>query len=623
MNEEMFCDPTYFGQLHKQAESSLLEVKKKAAGFLPQILHADISLRSKINSTPLMSSKTATITVVSDLQTQIGKLKNEVSGMLQELVLAEAAIMSMDVIARESPSGGNPKGPPHHPPVQVENKGSGEASLPALSLAPPTLGDSPETAVEHDEGWSSSFDMSDPMDMSVEESSDNIVTNSALTPEENGSSSKPVSGRKKLPVICCKLCGVQFKYRLSLFKHFKEHTEHNISTHNYEDFVVYQSSKVGGPPSRNRRVPTKLVNFETLPLAPSLPPEDRSYTCVVCNKHFNRPNKLVRHMQIHDPDRPRVECNYCSRSFTRYDTMYYHIRTQHPEVKAGHGFAENGEKLTRKRVDGGSTAYKCTECQGMFSLMTSFKSHDCPGAKMQPEAMVRCIHCNQAFPSFDHLADHQVKVHAYSCKVCCKTFLHEAYLNVHMVIHSGPGKFTCQQEECQDTFEQHEEYLKHIKSHPGYMPYRCTHCRRSFAYPSLIVAHTLSCSVAKSSVNTRSTNATKPEGEGGKVAAEGTLIDNSHSLITNTVQDVQIHDTYTLTVPVTPTTSISEGIPLELPLATMTMPTIPVSTASSATSRSLATLPTSSEDDHQGMEPMVGLQATAASPLTRANLPTH
>ena len=85
--------------------------------------------------------------------------------------------MSMDVIARESPSGGNPKGPPHHPPVQVENKGSGEASLPALSLTPPALGDSPETAVEHDEGWSSSFDMSDPMDMSVEESSDNIVTN--------------------------------------------------------------------------------------------------------------------------------------------------------------------------------------------------------------------------------------------------------------------------------------------------------------------------------------------------------------------------------------------------------------------------------------------------------------
>ena len=424
--------------------------------------------------------------------------------------------------------------------------------------------------------------------------------------------------------MCCKLCGVQFKYRLSLFKHFKEHSDHNIGTHNYEDYVEYQPSKVGGTSQRLRRTPNKLLNFETLSTTPSLSltPMEKSYLCVVCNKNFNRPNKLVRHMQIHDPDRPRVDCNYCNRSFTRYDTMYYHIRTQHPEAKAGHGFTGEGGNVSRKRVDGGSTAYRCTECQGMFSLMTSFRSHDCPGAKTQPEPMVRCIHCNQAFPSFDYLADHQVKAHTYSCKICCKTFLHEAYLNVHMVIHSGPGKFTCQQSDCQSTFEQHEEYLKHIKSHPNYMPYKCDPCGRNFAYPSLIVAHSLSCLAAKGANNMASEGGTDTGGGDHPTPTSENLIENSHSLITNTVQSVQLPETYTMTVSCPSTTSVSGGLPLDLPLVTITMPTIPVSTASAGTTSTQATLPTTKEDQPV-LEPMVGLPATSSTSLTRANLPTH
>ena len=47
----------------------------------------------------------------------------------------------------------------------------------------------------------------------------------------------PGAKRKLLPILACKICGVKFKYRLPLFKHLKEHTEHNINHTNYHLYV--------------------------------------------------------------------------------------------------------------------------------------------------------------------------------------------------------------------------------------------------------------------------------------------------------------------------------------------------------------------------------------------------
>ena len=315
-------------------------------------------------------------------------------------------------------------------------------------------------------------------------------------------------GRRKLPPIICKICRVQFKYRAPLFKHFRDHPEQNINTSNFHHFIECSdpgtvnalthaissheegSSAVGAP--------DRKINFKTLLDVHKGGQSEKKFTCVVCNKHFNRANKLVRHMQIHDPERPRVECKHCNRSFTRYDTMYYHMRTQHPDTREGSGdllLEVPKEEVSRRRVEGGTMAYRCSGCGNTYSLLTAFKAHDCAGASKDPDPMVRCIHCNHAFVTYDQLATHQVNAHQFSCDVCSKTFLHEAYLNVHKVIHSGPGRFTCQ--ECHLSMEELEDYQEHVKTHPKYCPYKCSGCGKAFAFPSLIVAHQQSCSAAK------------------------------------------------------------------------------------------------------------------------------
>ena len=97
--------------------------------------------------------------------------------MLQDLVLAEAAVMSMGVMAQESTGGEPPQ------PSSTEKKRDErtplheEAPLNPLPLTPAVEETTPEVAGEQDEGWSNSFDITDAMDLSTDESSENIVTN--------------------------------------------------------------------------------------------------------------------------------------------------------------------------------------------------------------------------------------------------------------------------------------------------------------------------------------------------------------------------------------------------------------------------------------------------------------
>ena len=258
----------------------------------------------------------------------------------------------------------------------------------------------------------------------------------------------------------------------------------------------------------------------------------KMFTCVVCSKSFAKPNKLMRHMSIHDPERPRVVCKLCSRSFIRYQSLFQHVQSQHPAAVEGlqldaeditckycsrtftrieslydHIQAKHSEqkrevsaeedgvvtKTRRRRREGGNTAFRCTTCGEMFAQLAAYQEHTCPGKSKDPEQMIRCIHCSLAFPSQQHLSSHQASAHQFSCDICSKTFLHQAYLNVHKVIHSGPGRFTCQ--ECQLSMEELEEYQKHIKTHPHYAPYKCGGCGKAFPFPSLMVMH--KCSVQK------------------------------------------------------------------------------------------------------------------------------
>lgn len=221
------------------------------------------------------------------------------------------------------------------------------------------------------------------------------------------------------------------------------------------------------------------------------------YTCTVCSKVFDRPYRLQRHMQIHDPNRPRVSCHICDRSFTRYDTLEGHIKSSHSEERPFHCSQEGCTKsfptqsaLThhlRTHLDG--KPYQCKECNTSFALLGQYKQHMREG---HPETYnLQCSECFHVFTNIQSLNQHKQQEHRVECEICGKLFARVGYLQFHAELHNGSSLFNCRY--CTAGFDTEQAYKNHVKIHPeAHRPrklYQCELCERSFYQASSLVAH--------------------------------------------------------------------------------------------------------------------------------------
>ena len=58
---------------------------------------------------------------------------------------------------------------------------------------------------------------------------------------------------------------------------------------------------------------------------------DSKYECDLCKLKFASNYNLKRHSRTHDATRPRWQCNYCEKSFTRRDSLPKHINFVHKD----------------------------------------------------------------------------------------------------------------------------------------------------------------------------------------------------------------------------------------------------------------------------------------------------
>ncbi|XP_078607845.1 uncharacterized protein LOC144879872 [Branchiostoma floridae x Branchiostoma japonicum] len=165
----------------------------------------------------------------------------------------------------------------------------------------------------------------------------------------------------------------------------------------------------------------------------------KPFSCSVCQKAFNRRDKLKQHLRVHSGEKPYA-CSRCSYAAADSSSLKKHVRTH-----------------TNERP------FKCQICpyasRNSSQLIVHLRSHtgDCP---------FHCQLCEAKFKIKSDLKRH-MRTHTgdkpYKCDLCDYRCAMKGNLKVHVRNNHGPCTLSCPQ--CPQTFQNKAQLRAHLKTH--------------------------------------------------------------------------------------------------------------------------------------------------------------
>ena len=225
----------------------------------------------------------------------------------------------------------------------------------------------------------------------------------------------------------------------------------------------------------------------------------RQYQCKKCDKTFNDPAPLRKHIKVHEAgDTRNHECDVCKKSFKTNDQLRAHIKRSHvmKSIKCQYCEKISKNKYQLKSHEEAHFAnINCDECDRSFHRKAEVREHkklfhtpDLP--------RVNCDQCDSSFKAIQYLRKHMKYRHSdkdakrWICEVCHKNYSGHGALAIHKLTH-GEKLFKC--DFCVAMFAQPYALKAHIKRvHLKVKTHKCSTCEKSFVSKHSLRGHELS-----------------------------------------------------------------------------------------------------------------------------------